>query len=132
MVRAHAGCRLMPFTAQEIFDKAARGIIKQRYKPSIDKYSRCCYRSKEGLRCAAGHLLTEEELEVVGKRYNTVLFNILFAKELVSGDFGPHLALIRQLQDAHDGPLKTGGPSSWDACMREIAKKHNLSVAELA
>lgn len=48
-------------TAQQVFDQAALHLLTQNRKSKED--TKCAYRTKEGLRCAAGCFISEEEYE---------------------------------------------------------------------
>jgi hypothetical protein len=49
------------YTKQQIFDQVARAIIAQG-KPSVDN-TQCLYRAPDGCKCAAGHLIPDDEYD---------------------------------------------------------------------
>lgn len=86
-------------TAQEVFDQVVGGIIKQGV-PAKNHIGRCLYRTPSGLACAAGQLLTDEEVTLIGGpdagswRYmHSVKTNKIPAK---------HVDLVQELQVCHD------------------------------
>lgn len=49
---------------QEIFNKVVKGLASQGFKPSYSRATgKCMYRSHEGLKCAVGHLISDENYD---------------------------------------------------------------------
>lgn len=91
-------------TAQETFDKIARGLIKQG-QPSfrvLDGARQPMYRTVidgKVCKCAAGQLITAKAYSEVLEGSN--LYDTLNAK--VINDLGWHIWTARDLQEIHDG-----------------------------
>jgi hypothetical protein len=117
-------------TEQEVFNKVWDHIITQG-KPSLSDKGMCRYRGSNGLQCAAGIFLTDEqakELDDMGAPWTTAAVTF------------PELTrfpryLIQDLQSCHDKA------SIWDDDeaeflkvfkddARKVAKKFNLTVPE--
>jgi hypothetical protein len=93
-------------TPQEFFDKTVAAIRAQG-RPSghlVDIGSSrftCEYRGPDGLKCAAGHHITDAEYEVqMEGRSVEGLFSMHLLPE--SHDLNQHLSLAEHLQNAHD------------------------------
>lgn len=90
-------------TLQEAFDimvtrTYAQG--RQSYEPGVG----CVYRGSDGLKCAVGHLLTDEQIAKYSIR-PCQLAGFLpesLASELVSGPSGLTRGLLAAMQAAHD------------------------------
>lgn len=106
-------------TYQEIFDKAAAGIIAQGCKSMIDRDGdpTCAYRGENGHKCALGHLLSDSQIyEYSIKEGSTPSkFPIPLIKELVTGEkiddltqiddsyvTGDAVRFLEGLQEVHD------------------------------
>lgn len=85
-------------TAQELFEHVVKAVVVQGV-PSIDHDSRACkYRGPNGLKCAAGHAMTDAEFEEFGgMSRNSDAFYGDIPKRLA-----PHQDLLHELQTAHD------------------------------
>lgn len=116
--------------AQEIYDKVAVHLLTQNAKSMTGRKDNhgnliCAYRSPEGLSCAAGCLITDEEAEGLddgnGKAWCAVQRR---------GDFPGlkgHTTLIEELQALHDHTEV----DRWGIELARLAEKHNLSTAVL-
>lgn len=47
-------------TYQEVFDAVYLGLASQDFKPSADDNGACYYRSNDGCKCAAGHVIPDD------------------------------------------------------------------------
>tara|TARA_B100001146_G_scaffold152086_1_gene133687 strand:+ start:242 stop:553 length:312 start_codon:yes stop_codon:yes gene_type:complete len=76
---------------KETFEYVLRKVVEQG-EPSIGETGQCLYRGPNGLKCAAGHLLSDEDYspDMEGLRVVDVFHN------------HPHKWLISQMQKAHD------------------------------
>jgi hypothetical protein len=118
---------LRPKNNQDAYNKVLKSIRKQKYiQSSDDSKGVCAYRSPNGLRCAAGHLLP----------------NSLYRKEMEGRHIGalkriyPKIAkyfenveayLLSELQRAHDFSLvRKGNSLDWETKMKQIAFDYNL------
>lgn len=113
-------------TRQEIFDKVVKHLLKQGEKSATireDEGTRCLYRGPNGLMCAVGCLIPDEEYTdfmedcPVGglPSYCTVGS---FVYELV----GEHRTLLQDLQHIHDNYEV----ENWRHLLREYANDHCL------
>lgn len=100
--------------AQEVFDQVARHMMTQKEK-SQDNHS-CLYRS-DGLKCAAGCLIADEEYS---KDFERKGWGGLVQEGSVPG---AHELLIKDLQRVHD--LKD--PEEWKDWLLEVAEEYELS-----
>lgn len=120
--------------AQDVFDFVAFKLIQQG-KPSVTADgAKCLYRDGNGGKCAAGHLIPDEE-------YRPVIegMGIAFCAERV-----PALAalvrhgldlLLDLLQQAHDDAARDHADTwlaSWRSNMSGVARLHNLDASILA
>lgn len=81
-------------TEQEVFDQVVGHLRRQGRKSRSDDM--CLYRGPEGLMCAAGCLMTDEEAELVTEDKTWM--------GLVEGNVVPqaHAELVQHLQNIHD------------------------------
>jgi hypothetical protein len=86
---------------QEAFDTACRGIIAQG-KKSADETGSCLYRSKDGCKCAIGHLIPDEEYEprMENKMIISYFTWIKSLNEIRKSENGE--LFLHELQRAHD------------------------------
>lgn len=103
-------------TAQQVFDQVAKHLLQQNHK-SLSESGTCSYRGVEGLKCAVGCLMSDEEYR---DRFEGV--NWL---SIVLGNAAPsaHLPLICRLQSVHDRYR----PNAWPSRLKEVAAGFNLS-----
>jgi len=108
-------------TAQEVLNTMAAHLLKQG-KKSIDADSAVCrYRSKDGLKCAVGALLTNKEYRPEMEGHNVGYIEYILPQRLVA-----HLELIRSGQRVHDDhPV-----DSWPSELRALAERLRLEVPE--
>lgn len=82
-------------TAQEVFDQVKNHLINQG-EQSLNSGGLCLYRNANGLSCAAGCLISEEEYST---NFEMNLWGDLIKKNLVPST---HSDLIGELQQIHD------------------------------
>jgi hypothetical protein len=88
-------------TRQELFDKVAAALIAQG-KPSLDPGGMCQYRGLEGLACAAGHLIPDEEYQpAMEGKLASAACEISPTLNSVKYDVGKDF--LDAIQTAHDG-----------------------------
>ncbi len=111
-------------TAQEVFDQIAEHLLKQgRKSQSHSAYPSCKYRGPEGLRCAAGCLIGDDEYDATfeGKVWFTVA-------RLLSPECGEgamcHAELISNAQEIHD----LFQPEDWRTQLSRLASKFDLNL----
>lgn len=100
-------------TAQEVFDQIALHMLNQR-KKSGDMAN--CYYRFNGLKCAAGCLISDDEYSewMESNNWNDLVVDGSVPKE--------HSEMIRKLQSIHD--IKD--PLEWKTHLREYAEENNL------
>lgn len=123
-------------TKQQIFDKAAKHLLRQR-KRAATKLGSCRYRTKDGARCAIGCLIPK-------RLYNSRIEGLgagSFVVPSVDSIFDPapsrvmalaigkkiglrkaHRQLLIDLQNIHDDVHV----KQWRAELRDLARKHKL------
>lgn len=104
-------------TEQEVFDQAVNHLLTQNEKSMSDviEYS-CAYRGLNGLKCAAGCFISDEE-------YNSS-FELNTWSQLVGTGRVPknHCDLIGRIQDIHD----TFSADNWKGLLINLAKERGL------
>ena len=104
-------------TDQEVFDKVVTALREQGCKSMDD--GACVYRSKDGRKCAVGHLIPDElyHERMEGK----VCFHLCRAYPGVRR-LGLNMTLVLNLQRAHDHfPVE-----AWENKWADIANRHGL------
>jgi hypothetical protein len=109
----------LPKSKQTLFNEVVRHLLTQKAKSMLD--DACCYRSPDGLKCAAGCLLPDN---FDFKTYNSFPWADLVERDLVGSN---HEALISALQDIHD----TAEVENWPAHLSDLSKKHNLKIPKI-
>lgn len=101
-------------TAQEVFDQIATHLLTQNKKS--ETVGACVYKTQDGLRCAAGCLISDDEFksEYNDKRWG-YLVNLGFAPSA-------HWSLIRSMQCIHD----SYNPEYWREKLLYHAEKNGL------
>lgn len=141
---------------QDIFNKVVTHLLTQNemsvaYRASGDPNIKgmCAYRGKDGLKCAVGCLIEDDEylpimegirvMGLVGKLvfergdktrerrsrvpvHEIVINNQSYNVKALSDRLFPHLELLNRLQQIHDA----GEVSRWEEQLREIAEKFGL------
>lgn len=104
-------------TEQEVFEQIVSGLLKQN-KQSTDDIGECQYRNDEGLRCAAGMLISDAE-------YSSSMEGLLWTDLVDRGDItATHKELIRDCQLIHDD----GYPELWKESFTNLGKAFKLDV----
>lgn len=103
-------------TEQEIFTQAKNHLLKQMKKSEEGSFGKCVYKNKEGLKCAAGCFISDEEYKekFEGKNWFTVCDLNGIEK---------HKLLIYKLQYIHDNKKV----EDWKKELKKIAKSFNLN-----
>lgn len=105
-------------TEQEVFDQVAAHLLTQRQKSQISSGD-CAYLAPNGLKCAAGCLIGEEEYD---PGFETWGWHSLVKKGLVPNE---HKWFILDLQALHDScPVE-----NWEVELAVFAKKRGLSFS---
>jgi hypothetical protein len=105
-------------TAQEVFDHVADHMLRQGVK-SQNEWGNCLYRGPNGLMCAAGCLIGDDEYnpDMDSEEQNTW-------SSMIEREFAPetHHELISTLQLIHD----SAPPEYWSKMLIEAATYRNL------
>ena len=108
-------------TKEQVFDQVAKHLLQQQKKSySKDGYT-CFYRGANGLKCAAGSLIGDEEYE---KRMEELSWTSLADEGLVPSK---HLDLISHLQEIHDSSFV----EDWERELTEVAKDFEIKSSIL-
>jgi hypothetical protein len=106
----------IPKSKQTLFNKVVRHLLTQ--KDQSTSGGNCCYRSPDGLKCAAGCLLPDDfDFE----RYNRDRWSSLVEQKLVSG---LNYKLICDLQEIHDSKRIV----AWPSYLAALARTHKLKI----
>lgn len=105
-------------TKQEIFDQVAKHMLTQMQKSIRKKGSRTygAYRGLNGLKCAAGCLIADEEYNPEFEKYT---WNSLADWEYVPDS---EYVLIQRLQDIHEEK----NPKNWKKCLKNLCDYYFL------
>ena len=107
---------LPQFTEQEVFDYVSNHLLKQNEKSTLGGNNQCVYRGDNGLKCAAGCLIADNE-------YKAILEGNIWYKLIDKGLVLPdHKTLIMSLQNVHDG----FNVSDWSNALSEVANEFSL------
>lgn len=105
---------------QEAFNRVVTHLRRQGRKSGDPSTGFCKYRSAEGLRCAAGVLLTDEFYEPRLEGFDVVHLSDVFGRALPHVD----IRLIRALQIVHDGaPVHV-----WERGFNDVAQRWGLTM----
>lgn len=115
-------------TAQEIFDKAAVGLLTQKAKsylvnPDGHESMVCAYRGANGKKCAAGFCI-EDSLYTESMEKNTITGVI---QQFGLKELAVHEVLLSTLQSIHDGV----SIAAWKAELLHLAKTRELSTEKI-
>ena len=115
-------------TAQEIFDKAAVGLLTQKAKsylvnPDGHESMVCAYRGANGKKCAAGFCI-EDSLYEKSMERNTITGVI---QQFGLKELAVHEVLLSTLQSIHDGV----SIAAWKAELLHLAKTRELSTEKI-
>jgi len=106
-------------TPQQVFEQVANHLLTQNSK-SINQDGNCVYKNENGLKCAAGSLIHEDE-------YNSNWEDKFWS--CVARDMGivNHNTLITDLQNIHD----TNKPDEWLDELTSLGNEYNLNITFL-
>lgn len=124
-------------TEQEIFDTVVTHLRKQGCKaiaartygngPGKFETKGCMYRTPDGLKCAAGCLITDKDYDPKFE-FTGVANRLSFVgKYFMSRFSSDEISLIRELQDIHDHFLT----SDWESAFTKLAARHGLTYTTL-
>jgi hypothetical protein len=115
-------------SAQEIFDQVAVHLLTQKEK-SMDGAA-CKYRSSDGLKCAAGCLIADDEYseDIEGSDWQGAVDILIEEDDSADLEANYHTALIAGLQRIHDDSSKL----DWLFELTDIAHTYRLNTDILA
>jgi hypothetical protein len=112
-------------TKQATFNKVARHLLRQGERATDDDNAHCVLHGNDGLRCAAGVLVTRKDYDPKWEMNSSVdadnpseLSNYLWSK-------GHDIGLVIDLQLVHD----VDNEAFWPRALRRVAEEHSLSAA---
>lgn len=105
-------------TAQEVFDQVKTHLLTQMER-AVD-FNSCKYRTHNGLKCAAGCLIADDEytMDMEGRTWISLVIDSVAPTN--------HSGMIRDLQFVHDNYNHL----EWEAKLKEIAKENKLEWNE--
>jgi hypothetical protein len=88
-------------TAQEIFETVVKALALQGERSYYPDQG-CFYRHPEGLKCAVGHLIPDEEYDqcMEGSAVSSIIH--IAGSDSFLSSLEPHIELLSRLQIAHD------------------------------
>ena len=105
-------------TPQEVFDQVKNHLLKQNARSGVlGERWKCKYRGLDGLKCAAGCLISDEEYKpkMESRTWYGLIYNGLIKET-------QHDVLIKKLQIIHDDT----DVENWEKDLKELAKEHGL------
>ena len=125
-------------TPQEIFNMAWEKVTAQGHASISPETCDCAYRMRDGARCAAGHLMNEDEISFYGDYDGSIDFLLREEDEGRSvvplrPFFRDHMFLIAEIQKAHDYSshlMDRKFVDNFQENMREVARKFGLEAPQ--
>jgi hypothetical protein len=108
------------YTNAELITKAMDGIIAQG-KQSVNTFGQCVYRSPDGSKCAAGHLIKDEHYNPQWNSLSPYQTMVRDALKL-SGVTEEQMPIVRALQQVHDEGTDEELRSKWPEHKRRLLK----------
>lgn len=112
----------IPNTLQEIFNIVSKHLLNQRQKSILNSF--CAYRGENGLKCAAGILIPDDEYK---PEFEQNRWHVLVSENLVQNKFSQEIA---ELQEIHDYAPKNDPEQcviQWKVKLVEFAKLYELT-----
>lgn len=114
------------FTAQELFDKAYKGVVaqgKQAY------HNGCKYRTADGLKCAIGFIIDDATAKIWDQIGALDEVKNSFYPEDLPDWFKEHFVLLESIQMVHDGaPTGDTFIKYFEEAMAGLADRFHLKV----
>lgn len=116
----------IPDTLQEVFDRVSKHLLKQKVKSVIKGQIKdtCLYRSPDGLKCAAGILIPDEEYTKEMDVHGDWL--ILVENELVENKFADEIAVLQEIHDYGVSGEDNTCYDDWKNKLTEFAQNNDL------
>jgi hypothetical protein len=111
-------------TAQQVFDHVVRHLALQGKRAM--KGGACRYRSPEGLSCAAGCCLRDEEYDPRMEGESLEQTSTATTPGLFPARLQPHLRLLVALQRVHDSEERV---HYWPELLVEVGLRHKLDIS---
>jgi hypothetical protein len=106
-------------TPEQVFEQIARHMLKQWRKSTALGSNRCAYRGAQGLTCAAGCLISDDEYD---PRWEARSWTSLAMSQEVPADYS---TLIRRLQVIHD----SREVREWPGALLDAARAYNIELS---
>lgn len=109
-------------TAQQVFDQVARHLLTQKKASKAGDGFGCEYRNADGLKCAAGCLIGDDEYADEfdhPKDATSTSWASLIRKGCVPGTHEPLIVALQEVHDSYD-------TSEWRDALCEVALRFNL------
>jgi hypothetical protein len=106
-------------SAQEVFEQAAKHLLKQNARSLLVERRGCAYRGRDGLACAAGALLSDQDAASLRPHQNGMSWEGLIGEGIAPS---AHRELIHMLQKTHD----SYDPDEWRCELRRLAIVYRL------
>lgn len=123
---------------QEVFDRVVKHLLTQNKKSWSDEIYDCAYRNNEGLKCAIGCLISDENYYPELERYcidskelqNAIIKSGIRLKIDNDDIYDPNgdLLFLYELQKIHDN----FEPDTWPKKLFEHAKKWELNEEKIS
>ena len=113
---------------QTIFNQVCQHLVRQG-KAAIQGGGACRYRTEDGMRCAVGYLISDENYECSLEGKTADEDDVLRAVSYTIGDLSTTDEwVLRHCQYLHDGELLDDGLSTWAQGMIKLAMRYDLIV----
>ena len=103
-------------TVREVFNQVKNHVLTQNEKCQLVPHGACAYRNKEGLKCAAGCLISDDEYK---EDFECKNWQALVESRHVPNS---HYELIKTLQSIHDNSQ----PYQWLSLLNNLEEKLHL------
>src|SRR6185369_17355290 len=114
-------------TNQEMFDKMCQGLRAQGWQQSRNDFAKCSYRGKDGLKCAAGHLMPDDVYQTAFDLGNATVSMLPERVRTAMGVDSGNLLFVSSAQSAHDGGYL---PEEMVQRFKILAKQYSLDDTE--
>lgn len=114
---------LNAFTQQQVFDFVVTHLMTQG-KKSDDEDGDCRYRTPEGLKCAVGCLMSDEEYNPKYEGCSVPYLQMVFREDSFLNLIATYEKLLTELQYVHD----TYTPEAWSEQLQEVADTFKLEM----
>jgi len=124
-------------TKQETFDFVVKAIVEQG-RPAVDQFGNCEYRTADGRKCAAGHLIPDDQYQPSLEGWSVGTESVPESKRLrdIITAAGHDADLVSALQSAHDQSASEERHGAGDFMpmflerAKSVAVRHGLTVGE--